>query len=459
MKKFVGRKRELDAIQRKFNSAGFSMVTIYGRRRIGKTTLINEFIQQNNCKTISFVAVQRTEADLLKLMAEAVLMTVAPELTGTISFESFEKLFDFITGYATKERIILFIDEYPYLAEECKYMNSLLQKYVDRDWKNTKLFLILCGSLVSYMRDEVMGASAPLHGRSDLELRLNPFDYRDTACFLPDYSFEDKAIVYGLTGGVAKYIDQFEASKSLDENIIDEFFSLDGFFSEEQIRAVVSGDKQHPAVYHTIISAIASGHTKYNEIASYARLRDITYYLNVLSSAEIIEKRLAKKPYYVINDGMLLFWLKYVSDAASVINAGKGKLYYEQIVKPKIHDYMGKIFENMAAQYIMRHTGEQGIPIVNQIEEYQTQVKKEDGKIFPIELDIVGRLDKQIMIIGECKFKNEHFDKSEFENFLEKIKYMPVQNPKLIIFSKSGFSKYVKEQSMGARLVTLEEMY
>ena len=141
------------------------MTILYGRRRIGKTRLINKIISSHDCKCISFTAVERGEAELLSMLTESVLSAVAPDLLGTVTFNSFEKLFDFIGKQAEKKRIIFFIDEYPYLAKQCPYIQSVLQKQIDTNWKKGNMFFIICGSLVSFMKDEVLAESAPLHGR------------------------------------------------------------------------------------------------------------------------------------------------------------------------------------------------------------------------------------------------------------------------------------------------------
>lgn len=458
--RFVGRRKELAALREKYEKDSFQMAVIYGRRRIGKTTLVNEFISERGCRAVSFIALERTEQELLEMMGETVLAELAPSLLGSVRFDSFEKLFSFIAEAAGDERIIFFIDEYPYLAEQCKYMNSLLQKYVDHDWKATKLFFILCGSMVSFMRDEVLGESAPLHGRSDIELKLRPFDYRETGEFLPGYSDEDKAVVYGLTSGVAKYIDQFDPKKTLDENIKKEFFSSTGYFTEEQIRTVITGDKLNPAAYNAIISAIASGHTKYNEIASAAGLDDISYYLKTLVSSELVEKRMSKRPYYCLNDGLIHFWFQYVNRASSLINAGKGDIYYENEVKPRLHEYMGKVFEEMARQYIFSHIGTEKMPVMlTEVTDYQCSVKDGSGELIQVELDLLGSNGKQYVMAGECKFRNKPFDEEDLDHFLKKLEYVPVVDPVIILFSLSGFSESVKKNRRDMILVDIEEMY
>lgn len=456
---FRGRSAELQILDKKYKQKGFVMTVLYGRRRVGKTKLVNKFMQEHDCKSISFTAVEREESELLSMMTESVLMALAPDMIGDISFNSFEKLFDYVGRQAEKERIIFFIDEYPYLAKQCPYIQSVLQKIIDTKWNTGNLFFILCGSLVSFMKEEVLAESAPLHGRSNLELKLRPFNYLETAEFLEGFSTEDKAICYGLTNGVAKYIEQFDPSLSLEENIIDQFYSVGGYFSEEQVKTVVSSEKQSPALYNSIISAVATGHTKNSEIATYIGSDDVTYPLRVLVGAEILEKRISKKPYYVLNDSMLEFWFRYVNRATSLINAGRGEIYYQSNVKEHVHDFMGKVFEKMAKEYLMMNAGRDGLPILTEITDYQASVLDENKKYKQIEIDLLGKNNKSIMLVGECKFKRAPFDKAELENFLDKIKYIPVSNPRICIFSLSGFTKYVKENAGTCMLIGIDDMF
>mgnify|MGYP002624107128 CR=1 FL=1 len=456
---FRGRVAELNALDKKYRKDGFAMTVLYGRRRVGKTMLINKFMQEHDCRNISFTAVEREESELLSMMTESVLFALAPDMVGNISFNSFENLFDYIGKQAEKGRIIFFIDEYPYLAKQCPYIQSVLQKVIDTRWKKGNLFFILCGSLVSFMKDEVLSESAPLHGRSSLELKLGPFNYYETAEFLNGYNYEEKAICYGLSNGVAKYVEQFDPSLPLEENIIGQFYSIGGYFTEEQVKTIVTSDKQSPALYNSIVSAVATGHTRNGEIASYIGSDDVTYPLKVLVKAEVLEKRMSKKPYYVLNDSMLAFWFRYVSRATSLINAGNGAAYYYSNVKDHIHDFMGKVFEKMAKEYLMLHAGKDGIPVLTDVDEYQTSVLDEEKKPKQIEIDLLGRNDKNILLTGECKFKNTPFDNAELENFMSKIKYLPVTDPVICLFSLNGFTDSVKKNAGNCRLISIEDMY
>lgn len=459
MGSFIGRENELDALQKLYNKKGFQMAVLFGRRRIGKTTLVNRFIQNNKCKSVSFISTEMTEPELLFRMGNDVLESLAPNLSGKINFDSFDSIFDFIADEAANQRIVFVIDEYPYLAKSCPYMNSLLQKYIDHKWKKTNLYFILLGSLVSFMTDDVLGSSAPLHGRANIEFKIKPFDYKDTARFVPNYNAEEKAIVYGLTGGIAKYLEQFDRGLSLDQNIEALFFSRNAFFSEEQIKTLVTSEKSNPVAYNSIIDTIAKGKTKYNEIQSATGMSDISFCLKNLISAEIVERRETPKPYYVIADSMINFYFRYVAPGASLINSGKGKIYYKQKVKQNLHEFMGSVFEKMAKEYILANVGSKKIPcFVTNIVEYQNSVKI--GKeVKSVEIDLLGMDGKKYVLAGECKFKSEKFGKEDLEIFQEKTNCLSAPNLKAILFSLSGFTDYVVKNAKGCALVPLAKMY
>lgn len=459
MGKFRGRISELRSLQNRYNCEEFQMIVLYGRRRIGKTELMNEFMRRQSCRSISFTATEQSENDLLSIMTETVLSELSPDMVGVVQFSDFEKLFEFVGSQAMGERIIFFIDEYPYLAKQCPHIQSILQKIIDLNWKKTKLFFVLCGSLVAFMKDEVLAESAPLHGRANAELKLQPFNYKDTAEFVPDYSYEDKAIVYGLTNGVAKYIEQFNKQKPLEQNIIDEYFSFGGYFTEEQIKTVITNDKQNPALYNSIVSAIATGHTKNSEIAGCVGNNDITYPLKMLQKAEIIERRTVKTPYYVLNDSMLQFWFKYVNRAISLINVGKGEAYYRNSVSNQLHEFMGTVFEKICKEYLLIKAGEDGYPMITEVDNLQTSVIDSEGKHVQVEIDIVGKDGKDILILGECKFKKEKVDKAAFEAFKEKTKYIKSKKPLLCMFSLNGYTDYVVKNANGVLLLTIRDLY
>ena len=214
---FVGRLRELKKLQSLYNSNQFGFAVFYGRRRVGKTTLINEFIKDK--KAVYYMAVEGTRKENLSGLSKALLMT--GESARGAEFLDYTNLFNYIdTLCQSQERLIIVIDEYPYLAASYPAISSMLQSHIDQCWKNSKLFLILCGSSLSFMEEQVLGYKSPLYGRRTAQFKIHPFTFFEARRMLLSFSEEAQAILYGITGGIPEYISRIDVDKSLDDNIL-----------------------------------------------------------------------------------------------------------------------------------------------------------------------------------------------------------------------------------------------
>ena len=186
-------------------------------------------------------------------------------------FQNLEQLFSFLAQKCQKERIVFILDEFPYMAEEYPSLLSILQKAIDTEWQQGQMYLILCGSSLSFMEEKVLSEKSPLFGRRTSQLKLGPFSYLEAADFIPDCSFEEKAICYGVTGGVAKYLSLWDKDRSLDQNITDLFFQKSGYLFEEPAN-LLTQEFRNISSYSAIIEAVASGKTRPAEIADAAHL-------------------------------------------------------------------------------------------------------------------------------------------------------------------------------------------
>ena len=218
---FVGRERELKKLESLYNSNQFEFVVFYGRRRVGKTTLINEFIK--NKQAVYYMAIEGTRKENLSGLSK-VLLSTGPEAACS-EFTDYNNMFNHIDGLCKKqERIIIAIDEFPYLAASYPAISSMLQSHIDQCWKNSKLFLILCGSSMSFMEEQVLGYKSPLYGRRTAQFKIHPFTFFEARSLLLGFSDEDQAVLYGVTGGIPEYLSRIKCNESLDRNIIDLFF-------------------------------------------------------------------------------------------------------------------------------------------------------------------------------------------------------------------------------------------
>lgn len=470
---FIGRERELTALKEWYDKDGIGMMVIYGRRRIGKSTLITEFAKGK--RTIFYTATKIGKNRNLELFSKQVVDLLMPGL-GEVRFPATEAVFDFIDKNMGSEKIVLVIDELPYWAERDEALLSVLQKYMDTVWNDKNLKIILCGSALSFMEKKVLSEKSPLFGRRDSQMKLDAFDYLDSAKFVPDYSNEDKAICYGITGGIAKYLSMIDPAKSMDENIIRLFFRTDGYLYDET-RNLLTQEFSDIAIVNNIVEQIASGENTLNTIAGKIGEKESTilYSLDKLISVGLVEKKRCiteeknkKKTQYVLKDFMFKFWYEFIPKATSVIEMGQGELYYQKVVKPALHSFMGAVFEEMCRYYTLKQgiMGEYGCFITSVgtwwgVENITDQNGDFRAQSADIDVVALSETDKKA-VVGECKFKNEKIDKGIYDTLIRRGKVIPAKYKisKYIFFSLSGYTEWFESLSEeDVLLLTLDSLY
>ncbi len=470
---FIGRERELASLKEFYDRDGIGMTVIYGRRRIGKSTLIAEFVRDK--KNIFYTATKVGKARNLELFSRQVTDLFMPGVEN-ISFHTTEAVFDFIDKNIGNDKVVLVIDELPYWAERDEALLSIMQKYIDTVWNDKNLKIILCGSALSFMEKKVLSEKSPLFGRRDSQIRLEAFNYLDAAKFVPDYSCEDKAICYGITGGVARYLSMIDPSKSIDENIARLFFRTDGYLYDET-RNLLTQEFTDIAIVNNIIEQIASGENTLNTIAGKIGEKEPTvlYSLDKLTNVGLVEKKKCitdeknkKKTQYVLKDYMFKFWYEFIPKATSVIEIGQGELYYQKAVKPVLHSFMGAVFEDMCRYYTLKQgiAGEYGCFLTSVGSWWGTEnITDENGNIRAQSADIdvvaISEIDKKA-VIGECKFKNEKIDKGIYETLTRRGKLIASKYKvsKYIFFSLSGYTDWFKDlRDEDVLLLTLDSLY
>ena len=473
MEKFIGRVKELKKLNELYRAPGFHMAVIYGRRRIGKSTLITEFIKDKNA--IYYMATKVGTKRNLELLEKEVLRVLMPTLQN-VAFKTIEDLLSFVGDNVTKEKLVFIIDELPYWAEKDEGILSVFQKFADGEWGQKNILFILCGSALSFMEDKVLSEKSPLFGRRTTQIKLEAFDYLETAEFVPNYSAEEKAICYGITGVLAKYLSLIDNAKSLDENIVEQFFEKTGYLYDET-RNLLIQEFSDISLVNNIIEQVAAGENALNVIADKVHEKETTvlYSLNKLISVGLVEKRVCiteeknrKKTQYVLKDQMFRFWYSYVPAASSSIELGKGNIYYDRLVKPHIHSFMGKVFEDMCRYFVLN----QGLD--GKLNSFVTEIGTwwgtelivdDDGKrhVQSADVDVVGLSpSEKNMIVGECKFKNDKIDKSVYEILIRRSKAIPSKYPvvQYLLFSLGGFSDWYETVDRNlVALYTLQDMY
>jgi AAA+ ATPase superfamily predicted ATPase len=366
---FLGRKDDLCELERLYNKEGFQFVVIYGRRRVGKTALINEFIK--NKDSIFYISVAQNDKLALDSFSEKVLERFPAAANLISSFPSWDKAFSYIAEQAQKIRIVLVIDEYPYIASGSPSISSVLQKHIDTDFKAAGLFLVLCGSSMSFMENQVLGYESPLYGRRSAQFHILPFDYLDAAAFFPQASLTDKMLAYTVAGGIPQYLNAIAESENVTEGISECFFKKTGILYEEP-ENLLKQELREPAVYNTIISQIACGASRLNEISTKSGEdnKKCSKYLKSLLDLQIVDKEYPygesteRNSIYILRDNMFRFWYRYIPKNVTSIESGLGATVLKMRVMPEIANYIGHIFEDVCKAYLIRRNQKSDLPFM-----------------------------------------------------------------------------------------------
>ena len=455
---FIGRQRELSALERLYKSDKFEFAVIYGRRRVGKTALINKFIDDKNA--IYFMGVESNAKQNLENFSKSIMEYVSGTEIDSI-FSSFQSALEYVFRLAEKERIILAIDEYPYVARSSKSLASTLQLLIDKYKDKSKLMLILCGSSMSYMEDHVLAYKAPLYGRRTAQMKLLPFDFEETCRYFKNFAAEDKAFIYGVVGGTPQYLLQINDALSVEDNIKDTFLNPVSFLYEEPIN-LLKQEVREPAIYTAIIAAIATGASRMSEISG--KVGEDTnvcaMYLKNLINLGIVQKetpygeKASRKSVYSIEDNMFRFWYRFVFENNSIIARGAADLAYKRI-EPQLSDYMGKVFEEICKQYLWKLLLSGNCPVeFTTLGRWWGNNPKEKRQE---EIDIMGEQDKNTALFAECKWTNEKVDLGVLETLVNRSELFNYKTKYYYLFSKSGFTKGCEDKAKEMGNVNLVE--
>ena len=460
----IGRKEELNRLERLYDSSKFEFLTMYGRRRIGKTTILREFSGRH--KSLFFSAQEKN--DSLNLIDFSKTIQTFFEGNYISAFPDWKAAFEYITRKVSKEKLVLIIDEFPFLAETNPSIKSILQHIIDHTWKEKNIFLILCGSSVSFMLNDVMGYKSPLYGRITENMEVKPFDYWESAEFFPNYNKTEKAIAYGILGGVPRYLEVFSSEVSLEENIKNNLL-MEGSFLNDEPQTLLRMELREPSIYNSILEAISNGCNKICEIAD--RIHEdkskCSKYMLTLQTLRLIEKRVpctepekSKKGIYEITDNYYKFWYRFLFTNQNYYSMLGLERSCEEIMD-NINDYMGTVFEKICEQYLLRAAKEKKLPFIPfKMGKWwgNNPLLKAQDDIDILALDKTGKK----ALFCECKFRNKAMSMEEYDDLVMATKmFQNIKEKHLMFFSKSGFTEPVKERAAREKttLLTIEDLY
>ena len=421
--KFVDRIDEAARLKDALAREKSSLVVMYGRRRLGKSTLIKRVLSDND---VYFLA-DRSESQYQRTLLAKVIAQVFPDFD-KLAYPDWESMFRAV-NYRTDKRFTICLDEFPYLVEQSPELPSVLQKLVDE--KQLKYNLVLCGSSQNMMYGLFLDSTAPLYGRADEIMRLAPIrlPYIQEALSLDAMNAIEE---YSVWGGVPRYWELRENKSSLDDALWHNILSVNGTLYEEPVK-LFQDDVKDIVKTSTIMSYIGTGANRLSEIAGRCNepATNLSRPLKKLVDLGFLEKDVpfgideknAKKSLYKIADPFMAFHYQFVVPNRSFIELGR-RMPLEQALAAHFSEYVSMNWEKLCRDAV---TGN----IVNgtvygKAKRWWGSVFNEDKKPEQVEFDVMAEsLDKKYLLVGECKWTNQENGKQLTAELLRKANLLP----------------------------------
>ena len=469
---FIGRELELTTLENEYNrKEGF--VVIYGRRRVGKTTLIKNFLKGKTA--FYYLATEEIESQCIKRFANVVSRTTNNPTIAKANFTDWLDLFKIVADYKSKDKKILVIDEFPYLVKTNEAFPSIFQNAWDEILKDSNVMVIICGSLISVMKKHALSHSSPIYGRRTAQIRLMPLSFMEIYPHL-SLSFSDAVEQFSITGGVPKYFDFFTGTKKLEDEIKESVLSKNGFLYEEP-QFLLNNEVQTPNNYFSIIKAIADGNHKLSSITTILELEasKLTPYLATLSDLGLIEKIVpvteknpekSRKGLYFISDNFIRFWFHYVYPFKGELELDNTQIVLDELKKDFTEKFVAFTYESVCQNIFASLCKSNQIKFIpSKIGSYW---KNEGDENTQIDVVSVDNTSKQLFV-GECKYHKNPVDADVYFNLIKKVensielsKEFPNYSIIYGIFSKSGFKKRLldlKEENQNIILIDKDHLF
>ena len=464
---FIGRERELQELNRLFESDRFEFAVIYGRRRVGKTALITQFIRDKDA--IYFMGVESSSKQNLENLSKSVI-EYSSGIEADTSFLSFQAALEYVFKLAETKRLILVIDEYPYVARASKSLASTLQMLIDRYRDSSKLMLILCGSLISMMKKHALAYDSPLYGRRTAQIRLMPLQFTDVYA-AQNLSFEQAVEQYAITGGVPKYMEFFQTDEPLVEQIRRVVLSKNGFLYEEP-DFLLNEEVQTPINYFSVLKAISDGNHKLSKIGMTMEqdTSAITPYLKtlidlgfVIKNVPITEKNpeRSRKSLYYVSDNFIRFWFRYVYPFKGELELDNQQIVLDEMGKDFKQKFVAFAYESICRNIFAELCRKGQIEFApSRIGSYWRNDNEGDTEI---DVAAVDNQHKRLFL-GECKYHAKPVDVAVYSALQEKGQSKELTTAfkgyEIVygLFSKSGFTdRLVEMAAENPNLILIQE--
>ena len=464
---FIGRTSELATLNAELEH-GSGFVVIYGRRRVGKTTLIKEFIKDK--RAFYFLATTESEAQSMKRFAGVLSRTTKNPMLSKVTFTDWLDLFQVVADDHPDEKKVLVIDEFPYLVKTNPDFPSILQNAWDEVLKNHNVMLILCGSLISMMKKHALAYDSPLYGRRTAQIRLMPLQFTDVY-EAQNLSFEQAVEQYAITGGVPKYMEFFQSDEPLVEQIRRVVLSKNGFLYEEP-DFLLNEEVQTPINYFSVLKAISDGNHKLSKIGMTMEqdTSAITPYLKtlidlgfVIKNVPITEKNpeRSRKSLYYVSDNFIRFWFRYVYPFKGELELDNQQIVLDEMGKDFKQKFVAFAYESICRNIFAELCRKGQIDFSpSRIGSYWRNDNEGDTEID------VAAMDNQHkrLFLGECKYHAKPVDVAVYSALQEKGQSKELaaafKGYEVVygLFSKSGFTdRLVEMVAENPNLILIQE--
>lgn len=461
---FIGRKEELAFLEEKYNSETGQFIVLYGRRRVGKTELLKEFCKGKT--NVFFTCTEVPDEKQISSISSRILATGVPAARYISSFSDWEQVFSNIKEIPGDGKKILVIDEFPYAVKANDSIPSILQKVWDETLKDSNVMIIISGSSMSFMEDEILAEHKPLYGRATGIIKMLPLNFYEAIQFFPGFSDEDKVTAYSILGGIPHYLKQFNDNLTLEENIKKNILTR-GCILYSEVEFLLKQELREVNVYNVIIEAIALGNTKLNDIHQKTQIdkNKLSVYIKKLIELGIVgrefsadekekEQANVQRGLYSLTDNFFKFWYAFVFSNVSELEAGDADGIWEYVVKGDLNNFTSRGFEKVCIEYLRKRNKESTLPF------HFTKIGRWWNKNDEIDIMALSHNRKEILL-GECKYKNSPLDSHDIQRTLKK--YSSTSDVKVHhwFFSKSGYNEEAQKlaASENLTLIDLEDIF
>lgn len=465
---FIGRSNELQFLNDAYNSDKAEFIVLYGRRRVGKTELLNEFCKDKNA--IFYTCREYTDIKQLQSFTDKIHSYHIPTFEYVTQFNSWEQVFSSVLYIETDKKKLLIIDEFPYACKANSSIPSVLQVLWDEKLRYENVMIILCGSAMSFIEKELLSEKNPLYGRTTGIYKVDPLPFNDAFKFFPNYSDEDKLLAYAILGGVPHYLSQFNPNISLEDNIKRNILRK-GCPLYNEVEFLIKQELRETSVYNTIVEAIAVGNNSFSDIMNKTQLEKskLSVYLKNLIEISIVEKEIpalstdkernnTSKGNYILTDNFFRFWYAFAYRNLTDLENGDIDGVWEECIRDNLHFFASTPFEKVCLNYLYILNKNKQLPfrIHNASRYWGKTIQTIDGRkqAVNLEIDILAPdAKKKNYIFGECKFTNEAFDMQQLKKLQDKV--FVDEKAYFYLFSLSGFTDAVKEYATAHNNVVL----